>query len=356
MKTLPCVIIMLLIPAALCAAGFFDPDYVGALYRDASEQLLSLEGERNTVYTPAGAALCGALLCVGASEEEAAACAAAFGLGSDALIENSVKALSYLDKPSLKKQQVFFSGALWYRKGARLSPDYAKALESFFGPRALAYEAGEELSRFFEELSLRGGEEADAVSLLACGAAAKPRWTTPAGASRVDYFLPYIGERRALVYFAAAVRARYYETERSFFVSMPFAGDAMRLDIYCSESRLQLLEAVRSLGKGGLPSDNTSERDLLVYMPGTVIESREEPLERLGAKGLRTLGYSHILGKRPMPVDDLIAKGALTLEPGEDGEAPAAAAELSLCRPFVFVVRDEKYGLPLMAGVCASCK
>ena len=190
MKTLLLVIVMMCIPAALCAAGFFDTGYINALYGDAADQILCLEEERNLVYSPSAAALCGALLSVGASEEEASSCAAAFGTERDALIENSVKAAALLDKPALRKQQVLFSGAFWHRQGTVLSPSYEEALKGYFGSKALAFENGDELNEYWTGMGFAGDAAPDAAALLTAAVSVTPLWETAPDSRKVDFFRP----------------------------------------------------------------------------------------------------------------------------------------------------------------------
>ncbi|MBQ9359275.1 MAG: hypothetical protein IJT95_07005 [Abditibacteriota bacterium] len=356
MKRLPALIILFFIPAALCAAGFFDAGYINALYMDAAEQILSLDEERNLVYSPSAAALCGALLCVGASEEEASACAAAFGTERDVLIENSVKAAALLDKPVLRKQQVFFSGAFWHRQGTALSPAYEEALKGYFGAKALAFENGEELNKYWADTGFAPDPAPDAAALLTAAVSVTPLWETDPASQKVDFFRPYKGQARVLKFFGVTDKALYYETDNSFWISLPFAQNALRLDILCPDTRGRLLDAVKEFARNTDQARYATERTMTVYLPRTVIESREDPLERLSKKGLRSLGYSHILGKRPVPIEGFVCRSALTLEPAAEAETAEADEEITVNRPFLFAVRDEKYGLPLLAGVCAACK
>ncbi len=347
--------LLLLLPLAAGCAGFFDPGYIKALYRDAGEQLLALEEEKNLAYSPSAAALCGALLCAGASEEEAAACAGAFGAEKDVLTENSVKALSFMDKPAFAKQGLRFSGAFWHRSGTPVSDEYKKTLESYFGAKPLAFGGGAEINKYFEELGFASKEECDDAALLTCAAFCAPVWDAcgPETARRVDRFRPFRGQAKPCVFFPVGGKVLFGEIENGFFASVPFAGGAMRLDIFCADNKKALLEAVEDLAKGHGPAEYAKERDMWILLPETVVESREEPLLRLGKKGLRTLGYSGITGRRPVPVENMISRGALRLAPGGNAAPVEAEEEAAVTRPFLFLIRDAVFGLPVLAGICA---
>lgn len=197
----------------------------------------------------------------------------------------------------------------------------------------------------------------------------KAPWPTPLDEVGEAAFTTAAGERVQVPMLQAEGRLPYREGDGWQAVSLPYAGGRLALTLVVpDEGKLRAVEAQVADGLLADPVGDDAETSVALRFPAWDIDVRTDvkaAMESLGVKALFTQGQDFrpmTTEVSPLAVTDVLHQATVTVD--KDGtEAAAATAviigttsamvpdvELTVDRPFLFVIHDTDRGTPLFVG------